>query len=219
MRYTCRTPPSTAGPPDLADLPQTSFSAFHKEVMSDVVIQVARKLAEMQKAQPSPLVEAIGYVNVEELPALKERLNNAVHSVDPEQPRFDMLDKLSSLHESKPLQAEQALVAPEQVRVVQGQGHGSTNLLQVLFGSRIPASPTARRMVGLFNKVKNGSADALGIVVRAKHLGDTLMSEMPPGGSIDKAMNKLNETLRNWSKGLSDQELLGLYRGYVDHLE
>jgi hypothetical protein len=29
----------------------------------------------------------------------------------------------------------------------------------------------------------------------------------------------LNETLRNWSKGLSDQELLGLYRGYVDHLE
>jgi hypothetical protein len=154
-----------SSPPDLADVPQTSFSAFHEEVMSDLVVQVTRKLAEMQKAEPSPLVDDSGYVNVKEVMALKEMLNNAVHSVDPEQPRFDVLDKLLSLHESKPLQAHQAFSALEQVRPSPG-----TNLLKILIGPRGP-SPVLFGMATLLNHVVHGSKDTLDMAVQAKNFG------------------------------------------------
>ena len=206
-------------PHDLTDKPQTSFDAFHDELLCDVVVQETRALAKLQQTEADWLLQGGGYVDVDDVIELRDRfseqLNQAVNEFDSaRQPRLDTLQKLLSLQHTRPLQAHQAFEALEQVRL----GNGTTNLMQVLLGAQGP-SPTVRGMSGLLTEVMKGSKDALDLTVQAHQFGETLMRELPPNSSPEAAHAQLLGEFRKWSAGLSDVELTDLYRAYTDKLE
>jgi hypothetical protein len=205
-------------PPDLTDVPQTSFNDFMDEVLSYVVVNRTINLARRQQSLGDAyLLEVGGSANVDEVTTLKKLFNSDVQDTMgiPRHPSFDALEKLVDLQKKRPEQAEQAIEALEQVSL----GNGRTNLLQVLLGSQIPFSAVRGGMAGLLNEVAQGSKDALDLTVQAKRFGETLLARTPPNSSTEAVGARVVDEFREWSKGLSNDELTHLYRAYIDKFE
>ena len=200
-----------SSPPEMRDQAQTRFDDFYKTARADHMLQQSTLFAERCQEMADQIVIGDSYIDVEKFESLRNEFIEGLKAFNPATQEADLMSEMLELAHTHPVIAEQVFEGLRRVDI------GPTNLLQALYGERAP-KPVSVALGSLLQRIVTPGEDLLGLTVASHHLGKTLMQQLP-GGSPEAVDILIASDFKALASKMSDDELIQLYRGFMDRPE